>query len=77
MLFQAAAELQIELANSFMIGDRWRDVECGVNAGCQTIFIDWGYQETLKRQPTYRVGNLLEAAKLIEILTLKSDARTG
>src|SRR4029077_317936 len=73
MLFQAAAELQIDLANSFMIGDRWRDVECGVNAGCKTIFIDWGYQETLKRQPAYRMGNLLEAAKLIETLTLKSD----
>jgi len=70
MLFQAAAELQIDLANSFMIGDRWRDVECGLNAGCKTIFIDWGYSEKLKRQPDYRAGNLLEAAGLIKTLTI-------
>jgi len=70
MLFQAAAELQIDLAKSFMIGDRWRDVDCGFNAGCKTIFIDWGYQETLKRQPAYRVGNLLEATELIKTLTI-------
>jgi len=76
MLLQAASELRIDLVNSFMIGDRWRDVECALNAGCKAIFIDWGYQETLKRQPSYRVGNLLEAAKLIETLTLESHART-
>jgi D-glycero-D-manno-heptose 1,7-bisphosphate phosphatase len=76
MLLQAVSELRIDLANSFMIGDRWRDVECALNAGCKAIFIDWGYQETLKWQPPYRVGNLLEAAKLIETLTLESHART-
>jgi D-glycero-D-manno-heptose 1,7-bisphosphate phosphatase len=70
MLLQAASELQIDLANSFMIGDRWRDVECGLNAGCKTIFIDWGYEETLKKQPDYRAGNLLEAANLIKTLTI-------
>jgi D-glycero-D-manno-heptose 1,7-bisphosphate phosphatase len=70
MLLQAAEALKIDLAKSFMIGDRWRDVDCGFNAGCKTVFVDWGYQETLKRQPDYRVGNLLEAAKLIQTLTL-------
>jgi D-glycero-D-manno-heptose 1,7-bisphosphate phosphatase len=70
MLFQAADELKINLAKSFMIGDRWRDVDCGLNAGCKTVFVDWEYQETLKRQPDYRVGNLLEAAKLIQTLSL-------
>jgi D-glycero-D-manno-heptose 1,7-bisphosphate phosphatase len=70
MLLQAAEALKIDLAKSFMIGDRWRDVDCGFNAGCKTVFVDWGYQETLKRQPDYRAGNLLEAAKLIQTLTL-------
>ena len=69
MLFQAAETLKIDLANSFMIGDRWRDVECGLNAGCKTIFIDWGYKEKLRRQPDCRAGSLLEAAKLIQTLT--------
>jgi D-glycero-D-manno-heptose 1,7-bisphosphate phosphatase len=69
-LLQPAEALKIDLAKSFMIGDRWQDADCGFNAGCKTVFVDWGYQETLKRQPDYRAGNLLEAAKLIQTLTL-------
>ena len=76
MLFQAAEELKINLAKSFMIGDRWRDVDCGFNAGCKTIFIDWGYEEKLKRDPDFRARDLLGAAQLIEQLEQKNDART-
>jgi D-glycero-D-manno-heptose 1,7-bisphosphate phosphatase len=53
-----------------MIGDRWRDVDCGFNAGCKTIFIDWGYGEKLKRDPDFNAHDLLDAAKLIEQLEL-------
>jgi D-glycero-D-manno-heptose 1,7-bisphosphate phosphatase len=76
MLLRAAEEFKIDLANSFMIGDRWRDVECGFNAGCRTFFVDWGYRETLKREPDYRVDNLLAAAHLIQSLTFSSHVRT-
>jgi D-glycero-D-manno-heptose 1,7-bisphosphate phosphatase len=76
LLLQAAEELKISLAKSFMIGDRWRDVDCGFNAGCKTIFIDWGYKEKLKRDPDFNAHDLLDAAKLIEQLELKNDART-
>jgi D-glycero-D-manno-heptose 1,7-bisphosphate phosphatase len=70
LLFQAAEELKIDLAKSFMIGDRWRDVDCGFDAGCKTIFIDWGYGEKLKRDPDFNAHDLLDAAKLIEQLEL-------
>ena len=76
MLFRAAEALKINLAKSFMIGDRWRDVDCGFNGGCKTIFIDWGYEEKLKRDPDFNAHDLLDAAKLIEQLELKNDART-
>jgi D-glycero-D-manno-heptose 1,7-bisphosphate phosphatase len=76
MLFRAAEELKINLAKSFMIGDRWRDVDCGFNGGCKTIFIDWGYKEKLKRDPDFNAHDLLDAAKLIEQLEPKNDART-
>jgi D-glycero-D-manno-heptose 1,7-bisphosphate phosphatase len=76
MLFQAAETLRIDLANSFMIGDRWRDVDCGFNAGCKTIFIDWGYKEKLKRDPDFRAPDLLAAAQLIEQLEQTNEART-
>jgi D-glycero-D-manno-heptose 1,7-bisphosphate phosphatase len=69
MLLEAAEALSIDLAKSFMVGDRWRDIDCGFSAGCKTIFIDWGYEEALKQPPDYRVENLLEAAKLVGKLT--------
>jgi D-glycero-D-manno-heptose 1,7-bisphosphate phosphatase len=76
MLFQAAAELKIDLPRSFMIGDRWRDVDCGLNAGCKTIFIDWGYEENLKQDPHFCAEDLLGAAQLIERLEEKDEAWT-
>ena len=48
MLLQAAEALKIDLAKSFMIGDRWRDVDCGFNAGCKTVFVDLGLSRRTK-----------------------------
>ncbi len=65
MLLRAARELDIDLAQSWMVGDRWRDVDCGAAAGCRTIFIDYGYDEKLRAQPTFRAASLLEASAII------------
>ena len=65
MLLRAARELGIDLARSFMVGDRWRDIDCGHAAGVTTILIDYGYAEPLREAPHHRVGSLLEAANLI------------
>jgi D-glycero-D-manno-heptose 1,7-bisphosphate phosphatase len=65
MILDAAREFSLDLNRSFMIGDRWRDVEAGLNAGCKTIFIDYHYDEALPRPPDYVVGSLQEAATLI------------
>jgi D-glycero-D-manno-heptose 1,7-bisphosphate phosphatase len=65
MLLRVAGELGIELAQSWMVGDRWRDVDCGRNAGCKTIFIDRGYAEELKHKPDFSARNLGEAADII------------
>ena len=65
MLLRAAKALGIDLAQSWMVGDRWRDIDCGHAAGCRTIFIDRGYTEALKQQPNFRAKNLLEAAEII------------
>ena len=45
LLLEAAETFEIDLAASYMVGDRWRDVEAGRRAGCRTIFIDLGYRE--------------------------------
>ena len=65
MLLRAARELGIDLAQSWMVGDRWRDVDCGHAAGCRTIFIDRGYAEELRQKPDFSAGNLAEAADII------------
>jgi len=65
MLRRAAGELGIDLAQSWMVGDRWRDVDCGWAAGCRTIFIDRGYAEELRQKPHFSAGNLAEAADII------------
>jgi len=65
MLLHAARELDIDLLRSFMVGDRWRDVDAGKAAGVTTIFIDYGYAEPLRAQPDYRCRTLLEAVPIV------------
>ena len=65
MLLRAARDLNADLSQCWMVGDRWRDVDAGHAAGCKTIFIDRGYAEELKQQPDYRANHLLEAAEII------------
>ena len=65
MLLDAADALGIALTESFMVGDRWRDVDCGHAAGCRTVFLDRGYVETLRQQPDWTVGSFAEAVEVI------------
>jgi len=65
MLLRAARELGIDLAASWMIGDRWRDIDCGAAAGCRTIFIDYGYDEPLRAGPDFRAPSLRAAAAIV------------
>lgn len=65
MLRRAAAELGIDLQTSFMVGDRWRDIDCGQAAGCRTIFVDYHYDEALRAQPDFFCASLAEAARII------------
>jgi D-glycero-D-manno-heptose 1,7-bisphosphate phosphatase len=72
MLLRAARELNIDLRASWMVGDRWRDIDCGQAAGCRTILIDYSYNEPLRAAPEFKTRNLLEAAELI----LRESARS-
>jgi D-glycero-D-manno-heptose 1,7-bisphosphate phosphatase len=65
MLLDAAAAIGIDLGLSWMVGDRWRDVECGKRAGVKTVFIDCGYDEELKSLPDHTVKTFHEAASVI------------
>jgi D-glycero-D-manno-heptose 1,7-bisphosphate phosphatase len=65
LLLRAARDYEIDLAASFMIGDRWRDVGAGLAAGCRTIFIDYHYAEELSYRPDFTVPSLSAAVDII------------
>ena len=65
MLTRAAAAHAIDLSQSFLIGDRWRDVDCARAAGCRAVFIDHGYREPLREQPDFTVSSFGEAVRAI------------
>ena len=58
MLLRAAERDGIALSRSFMVGDRWRDIEAGRRAGCRTILIGGGYGEEMKAKPDSAVASL-------------------
>ena len=51
LLYSAADRYEVDLRGSFLIGDRWRDIDAGALAGCRTVLIDHEYNE---RHPQYR-----------------------
>ena len=66
LLLEARSKHNIDLSRSFVVGDRWRDIDAGHNAGCKTVLIDYGYRERAPaRPPEATVRSLREAADWI------------
>jgi D-glycero-D-manno-heptose 1,7-bisphosphate phosphatase len=65
MLLRSATQFEIDLARSFLIGDRWRDVDCARAAGCSAVFIDRGYSEQLRSTPEITVRSFSQAVAAI------------
>ena len=70
MLLKAAKEFDIDLGQSWMIGDRGRDIEAGRSAGCRTILIEQLPRESKPKSegvvPDYKAVNLKEAVNIIK-----------
>jgi len=66
LLLEAANRHAIDRSASFMIGDRWRDVQAGQRAACTSILIECGYRDgDVQVQPDHRVRSLAEAVDWI------------
>jgi len=66
LMLGAAERYGVELDSSYLIGDRWRDIDAGRNAGCKTVWIDHGYAEQPPAStPDARVKSLPEAVDWI------------
>lgn len=76
MILKAASEFDINLSQSWMIGDILNDVEAGNRAGCSTILIDNGNETEWKRSeertPDFIAKNFLEAATHIKTEATKT-----
>jgi D,D-heptose 1,7-bisphosphate phosphatase len=70
MLFTAAEEMDIELSDSWMIGNSTSDIEAGIGAGCRTILIDSPSHSKRPKpgdtQPDYISVNIREAVNIIK-----------
>ena len=65
MLLEAKKKYNISFKKSYLIGDRFSDIEVARNVGCKAIFIDRKYDEL---KPSYQIKNTKsfeEAAKFI------------
>lgn len=66
LMLQARDAYGLDLASCFVIGDRWRDIDAGINAGCRTVFIDYHYDEPRPLDRADHVcGSLQEATRWI------------
>lgn len=65
MLLKSSEKFNIDLSQSFMVGDRWRDIEAGQSAGCKTIFINRNYNEPVPKNPSLVVDSLFRAVDFI------------
>lgn len=74
MLLKAKEEYDLLLENSYMIGDRYKDIQLGQNIGLKTVMVMTGYglgeftfqKESWQKQPDFICKNVLDAAQLIE-----------
>jgi D,D-heptose 1,7-bisphosphate phosphatase len=76
LLFQAACDMDIDLTASYMIGDRYRDMEAAHRAGVKGVLVKTGYgtdvltntgpdQETPDSKPEFIAEDILQAVRWI------------
>ena len=64
MVLEAAAAFAIDLSNSWFIGDKAADIECGRRAGTRTIQVATGYGAEQACDPDFRASNVIAAAQI-------------
>ena len=65
MLLQGSREFDVDLSRSWMVGDRWKDIVAGREAGCRTVYVRHGYDEQPARDPDYEIRSMIELLDII------------
>ena len=66
MLKKASKKYKIDLGSSYIIGDRWKDIETGKRANCKTVFIDRKYSEKIKSRPDFSIKSFYQLKRIIK-----------
>ncbi|MHC4289266.1 MAG: D-glycero-alpha-D-manno-heptose-1,7-bisphosphate 7-phosphatase [Planctomycetota bacterium] len=81
MLLQAEEDLDIDLTQSWMIGDSYRDIQAGKAAGCHTILVDVPGKIREKKkadpEPDRKAVNLREAVNIIRMYEFHQKAKSA
>lgn len=56
---------KIDLKKSYVVGDRWRDIDFAHNLNCKSIFINRKYKEKLNKKPNYICISTIQAINII------------
>ncbi len=75
MVLEAAAQFDVDLARSYIIGDKSADVECGKRAGAKTILVLTGYGAQQDCTPDYLVRDVVEAMDMVLEATAQASPR--
>jgi len=65
LILKSSRDLNLDIAKSFLVGDRWRDIAAGQAVGCPTFFINYSYPEKEPEMPYTQVSSLLEAVQIM------------
>ncbi len=66
LILKATKKYEIDLKQSFFIGDGWKDVEAGKKAGCKVILKKTNYNKNIQKGPDFIVNSLKEALEIIK-----------
>jgi D-glycero-D-manno-heptose 1,7-bisphosphate phosphatase len=66
MLIQGSQDFGIDLKQSWMVGDRWKDIEAGRAAGCRTVYLRHDYDSESAHDPDHEIRQLSELLALIQ-----------
>jgi len=62
----AIKEFDVDVNRSFLVGDRWKDIETGQSVGCRSYFIDYEYNEPKPNPPYEPCKSLFEAVNKLK-----------
>lgn len=66
MLVQGSEDFEVDLAQSWMVGDRWKDIEAGKAAGCRTVYLRHPHDTEDAHGPDYEIARFEQLLDIIE-----------